>query len=135
MSEDDLRELKAYKMGYDLGWFRANEAIKPLLMELEECIMASNVWREIENECEREGKERPLFMSRIAGLIADMGQLRRETMPALVLEQKAINDMGERLESLTKQNWETLSMNDNSSLDLSNRKELEDETTDNATKI
>ena len=76
MSDDDLRELKAYKMGYDLGWFRANEALKPLLIELEDCIMRSNVWKEVEKECEREGRERPMFMARIAALITEMGQIR-----------------------------------------------------------
>lgn len=135
MSEDELRELKAYKLGYDLGWFRASEAIKPLLIELEDCIAHSYTWQEVEKECEREGRELPLYMARIAELIADMGQLRREVMPAIVLEQKAINDMGERLEKLSKQEWESLSMKDNSSLDLSNRKEIADGATNNATKV
>lgn len=122
MNEDDLRELKAYKMGYDLGWFRANEALKPLLDQLQSCISHSHTWQEIENDCEKEGRERPLFMAKIIGIIADMEQLRRETMPALVIEQKSINDMGKRLETLSKEDWDKLSMKDDANLYLKERR-------------
>lgn len=122
MKEVELRELKAYKMGYDLGWYRANENLKPILNDLADCMLRSSTWQQIEEE----GKEgdQPIFMAKILSLISTLEQIRRETMPALVLEQKAINDMGERLESLSKQDWEALATTDNSSLDLSNRKEL-----------
>lgn len=118
MEENDLRELRAYKLGYDLGWFRACEAVKPLLEDLQDCLARSATWREIEDEVEREDGKRPLYMARVTAILADMNQLRRETMPALVLEQKAINEMGKRLEGLDKQDWESLAATDNSSLVL-----------------
>lgn len=134
MNDDELRELKAYKMGYDLGWYRATETLKPLLNELWDCMGRSTTWKQIEKEGEK-GKDKPIFMTRILAIICELQQIRRETMPALVLEQKAINDMGARLEKLSRQDWEALNAKDNSSLDLSNRKEISDGTTNNATKV
>lgn len=133
MNNDELRELKAYKMGYDLGWYRATESIKPFLTKLQDCISKSSTWRQIEKE--GRGKDQPVFMAEILIVMDELNQIRRETMPALVLEQKAINDMGKRLESLSKQEWELLSKVDNSSLDLTNRKELDDGITNNAIKV
>lgn len=133
MNNDELRELKAYKMGYDLGWYRATESIKPLLTKLQDCISKSSTWQQIEKEGRKE--DQPIFMAEILSLMDEFNQIRRENLPALVLEQKAINDMGKRLESLSKQEWELLSEVDNSSLDLSNRKELEDGITNNVTKV
>lgn len=122
MNKDELRELKAYKMGYDLGWCRAAETIHPLLQGLADCMQNSITWRQIE----REGKEKdqPIFMAKILSIIEELHQIRREVMPALVLEQKAINEMGARLENLSEQDWKTLSLQDNSSLDLSSKKRL-----------
>lgn len=119
MSEDELRELKAYKMGYDLGWFRASEALESLLTELEECMERSATWKQIE----KEGKKNDaLFYQRILGILIDLKQIRNEQMPAIVLEQKAINDMGERLKKLTAEDWKLLRQQDSSSLDLNKRK-------------
>lgn len=133
MNEDDLRELKAYKMGYDLGWYRATESIKPILDRLQNCMANSTTWKQIEKEGKRD--DQSMFMAQILNAMAEIQQIRRETMPALVLEQKAINDMGARLEKLSNQDWELLSSKDNSSLDLSNRKEIGGGTTNNATKV
>ena len=41
-------------------------------------------------------------------------------MPELVLEQKAINDMGKRLEKLSNEDWDKLAEKDNSSLFIGN---------------
>lgn len=108
MDEAELRELKAYKMGYDLGWARCSESIMPLLQELQDCMAHSSTWRTIEQESAN-GQEPPVFMAKIMTVIQELQQLKREMMPALVLEQKAINDMGKRLEALTKMDWEKIS--------------------------
>lgn len=112
MNEEDLRELKAYKLGYDLGWYRACEALKPMLDDMQDCIGNSPTWRQIERES-KEGKDLPLFMARILGIMGEMADMRREHMPTLVLEQKAINDMGERLEKLTQEDWQALGKGEN----------------------
>ena len=117
MDRDELRELKAYKMGYDLGWFRATEAIVPLLDELRSCMEHSETWRQIE----RENSERPFFIARILSTIMELRQINNEQMPAIALEQKAINDMGTRLSKLTVDEWKALGQQDNSSLDLSGK--------------
>lgn len=117
MNPEDLNELKAYKMGYDLGWYRATEALMPLLHDLEDCMANSATWRQIEKET----NEQPIFIARIAGIICDLRQIQNEHMPAIVLEQKAINDMGSKLAKLTKEDWKVLGTVDNSSLDLSRK--------------
>lgn len=117
MDEDELRELKAYKMGYDLGWFRATESIVPLLDDLRGCMEQSATWKQIE----RDGGEKPIFIARILSTIMELRQIKNEQMPTIVLEQKVINDMGARLSKLTVDEWKTLGQRDNSSLDLSSK--------------
>jgi hypothetical protein len=94
--EDNLKELRAYNIGYDLGWYRAHEAIANDLQELSDAILNSATFKQIE----REGQDTPIFLAKIMGIIIEIKTMRNEKMPVLLLERQKINELGERIAKL-----------------------------------
>lgn len=96
---DDLKELRAYNIGYDLGWYRAHESIANDLQEIADAILNSATFREIE----REGHDKPIFLVKILNIISEVNTMRNEKMPILLLEREKINEIGNKIANLPPQ--------------------------------
>ena len=93
MDENELKQLKAYKVGYDLGWYRAVEAISSDLQEIVDGILNSATIKRIE----RENHKKPMFLAKILDIITSLSEMKQEALPTLVVERKAITKLGEGL--------------------------------------
>lgn len=90
MSNDDsLKELRAYKVGYDLGWYRAFESISNDLKEVADAILNSATFRQIQ----RETSDEPIFLAKILNIQQEIKDMRNEHMPTLLLEREKINEI------------------------------------------
>ena len=104
--EEELKELRAYKVGYDLGWYRCAELVDGELQKLVDAMKLSPTFRQIEREAAEAKGKRPLLYATILRLIAELGELRREHTPTLLLERKAINELGEKISQLPPEVFE-----------------------------
>lgn len=94
--DNSFKELRAYNIGYDLGWYRAHEAISNELQEIADAILNSATFKKIE----RENSDKPIFLAKILDIIAQMNEMRNEKMPVLLLERKKINEIGAKIAKL-----------------------------------
>lgn len=97
--EDPLKELRAYNIGYDLGWYRAHEAISNEMQEIADAILNSATFKAIEAG----HGDKPIFLAKILDLITQMNEMRNEKMPVLLLERQKINEIGKRIAKLPPQ--------------------------------
>lgn len=95
-TDDGLRELRAYKIGYDLGWYRALESVANDLSEITDAIMNSATFKEIE----REHHDKPIFLAKIIDIQLQVAGMRNENMPTLLLERKKITEIATRIAKL-----------------------------------
>ncbi|HVA10624.1 MAG TPA: hypothetical protein VNG32_00460 [Candidatus Dormibacteraeota bacterium] len=93
---DSLKELRAYNIGYDLGWYRAHESISNEMQEIADAILNSAIFKEIQ----REHSTKPIFLAKILDLIMQMNEMRNEKMPVLLLEREKINEIGAKIAKL-----------------------------------
>lgn len=98
--EEELKELRAYKTGYDLGYFRGVEAMSGKIEKIISLMERSATFKQIVDEAKAKGEEVPFFFGELLTLIADAKALKNELMPTLLIERRAINDLGERIEAL-----------------------------------
>lgn len=95
-NEDPLKELRAYNIGYDLGWFRALETVSDDLKKIIDAMQQSYTFQQIESE----SSNKPIFIMEIMNLIMDIQTMKSEKMPVLLLEREKINEIGKRIEKL-----------------------------------
>lgn len=115
-TDDELKELKAYKTGYDLGYYRGMTAMIEPLNKINELITMSSTFKKIQREAQEKGEKVPVLFTDIIATIQDAYSLRNELMPTLLIERRAINDLGKRIEALpaeafTDPNWLTDNIN------------------------
>lgn len=121
-SQDGLKELRAYKVGYDLGFFRGVEAMSDKVRKIAELIEMSATWKEIEREAKEKGDEKiPFLFHELLASVIDASTLKNELMPTLLVEKRAINDLGKRLQTLPPEAF----TGDNLVLDFEKPAELE----------
>lgn len=94
--QDSLKELRAYKIGYDLGWYRAHEALANELTEIADAILNSATFKQIEEE----KHDRPIFLAKILGIQQQIAEMRNEHMPVLLLERQRITELAKRIAEL-----------------------------------
>ena len=100
-NQDGLKELRAYKVGYDLGFFRGVEAMSDKVRKIAELIEMSATWKEIEREAKEKGDEKiPFLFHELLASVVDANTLKNELMPTLLVEKRAINDLGKRIQAL-----------------------------------
>lgn len=99
MEEEKLKELRAYNIGYDLGWYRAHESIVNDLQEIADAMLNSATVRAIE----REKGSYPIFLAKILDIISQLTTMRNEKMPVLLLEREKINEIGTLIAKLPEQ--------------------------------
>lgn len=88
-NDDSLKELRAYKVGYDLGWYRAFESISNDLTEIADAMLNSATFRQIQ----RENSDKPIFLAKILNIQQEIKDMRNEHMPTLLLEREKINEI------------------------------------------
>lgn len=93
---DELKELRAYNIGYDLGWYRAMESVSGDLQGLADAILNSATLKQIEQE----GGDKPIFLARVMDILAQLQTMRNEKMPVLLLERSKINELGSKIKDL-----------------------------------
>ncbi len=91
-----FKELRAYNIGYDLGWYRAMETVSNDLAEIADAILNSATFKEIEQE----NGDKPIFLAKILGIIDQLKTMRNEKMPVLLAERNKINEIGKLLSSM-----------------------------------
>ena len=95
MKEEEMKQLKAYKVGYDLGWYRAYESICVDLGEIADAMLQSAAFQEIQREI---GDDKPIFLAKILRIISQVNEMRAESLPTLMVEREAITRLGEGLQ-------------------------------------
>jgi hypothetical protein len=93
---EQLKELRAYKIGYDLGWYRAHEALAGQLSEVTDAITNSATFQQIE----REGGSKPIFLAKILDIQLQIVEMRNENLPTLLLERQKITELASKIASL-----------------------------------
>ena len=76
-------------------------------------IERSATFRLIQEEAKGKGAEVPIFFAELIAALADVATFKRELMPTLLVERKAINRMGRKiaevpLEAFTGENLEIM---------------------------
>lgn len=98
-NSDQMKELRAYNIGYGLGWYRAHESIVNDLQEIADAILNSATFKAIELE----NGDKPIFLAKILNIISELKTMRNEKMPILLLERQKINEIGSKIAKLPAQ--------------------------------
>ena len=125
--EDEFKEMRAYRIGFDLGYYRAYESINNTLGNLLDNAFHSATFNQM---LEESGSSMPIFMSEIMSIRQELNDMRNERLPLLLAERKEINRISTNIAKIKPEDWERIdkaTIQFIGKLDSGERKEAESE--------